>query len=97
MSPDFFFSIVGLIFGFIGSLILAVSLNSLLGQIVKAILFMDLTQEGMLHPTAPIVKARDIDESLKKGGKSAKNRTVVGLILLVVSFAFQIVALMVKS
>jgi len=84
---------LGLGVGLIGSVILAISLNKLNTELVLAILFVDTTLGSLLSQTQNIPRFEGIDERLRRGVESSRNRTFVGLVMIVFSFGFQLVGL----
>ncbi len=91
MSSSACLSIGGLFSGFLGSIILAFSLNSVLRELILAANWADLTLESLLQ-TAPVVKATGLDKRLDRGALKSKRWSVFGAVLLVVSFALQFAA-----
>ena len=83
-------SMVGLVAGFVGSLILAFSLNRLLAALNLAATTHDATFETQ-YGSGPILLFTNIERQLKRGASSARWRTAVGAILLALSFACQLV------
>jgi hypothetical protein len=86
---------VGLAFGVIGSIVLAVSLNTLTGEQVLCLRFVDTTV-GALCSTSNVPRFTGIEERLAGGVTSAKRRTVIGVSLVTLAFVFQFVALLVQ-
>ena len=92
MTAPVVLALVGLALAFVGSLILAFSLNSLLTTFSFAIDAHDLTIETLVHPTANVPVFTGIDTHLRKGEKSARFRTVLGVLMLGIGSSLQALA-----
>jgi hypothetical protein len=93
---DFVLSLVGLVSGLVGALILAFSLNRIVEELVLAFESTDTTLEALIS-SQHVPKFTGMDRRLKAGLTSAKSRTNLGLILLAISFAFQLLALILQD
>ncbi len=89
-------ALIGLGFGLIGSILLAISLNEIIDALALATDAHDVALEGLVdsRPGAPIIRFSGTDLHVERGRVRAKRLTRAGLWLLALSFAFQGVALL---
>lgn len=93
----FLISLIGLVAGFAGSIVLAISFNRLLEALNLAATAHSATLEAQYTPRAPIAVFTGLDIHLRKGASSARIRTALGAGLLAVSFFCQLIALLMSA
>lgn len=96
MTLQLALSIIGLVLGIAGSVVLAFSLNKLTAELVLCLQLVDTTV-GSLVSSHEIPRFTGIDARLNDGVASAKNRTIGGVLLLAMGFALQLVTLFMQA
>jgi len=92
MNIGFILELAGLVAGLIGSILLAISINRVITELVLAINFLDTTVGALCGP-GDVPRFTGVEHRLDRGIASAKRRTFTGIFCLVISFALQLVAL----
>ena len=97
MTPDKVVALLGLLTGVAASVLLTFSLTRFVSAVVLSINALDVTLQSSLAPSGDIPVFMGLEKHLERGMRSNKGYTVVGFALLGVSFALQIVALMMSG
>jgi len=90
---DTIISVIGLLLGLSGSIILAFSLNRIIQELNFALQFHDITI-GQILSRGDIPHFTGIDERLKSGLTSTAKRTTTGIVFIALGFAIQIIPLL---
>jgi hypothetical protein len=93
MSRFKMFSIVALVFGFLGSVMLAASMNRLFRPILLSLNAFDTTLKAYLGGDQNVPVFRGLDKHLDRGVIANKRLSVAGFLLLAIGFILQLVAL----
>lgn len=86
-------NIIGLLFGFSGAILLAISLIRVIKMIVLAIKAHEESIQT-LASTGSIIVYGGFDKQLERAQRHCKTRMIPGFILLVTSFVFQLLGLL---
>ena len=94
MNTTELINLLGLNLNIIGTIMLAISLNKYLTSLHASIAFHDLTIKSILKKEQTVKYADGLDDILRKGTKSSKVRTTIGLIIIVVGFILQLIPIL---